>query len=388
MTLGQLGDVSRGRSRHRPRNDPSLYGGKFPFVQTGDVKAAVLHLRTFKQTYNEVGLAQSRLWTVGTVCLTIAANIAETAVLAIPACFPDSIVGITVDTSKADRYFVKYLIDFMRREMASVARGATQDNLSLSKLLEFEFRCPPIETQRRISGVLCALDEFIEAVLEESNGMHAWLDHYFAMSFLAGGEGDRLDEYVKFVRGVEPGSAVYLNTPDESRRPFARVADMATTDLPNTFVPTELLGDARAKPSDILVSFDGTPGRVKIGHEGGFSSGIRRLDIMSDQITPGFLYSLMRSREIQSVISAHSTGTTILHASSAIRELRLPSRATTSAIEKFESVASELLQRYLVRMDQVRLASTMRNVLVPKLVSGDIDVSDVDLVISRRDSAA
>jgi type I restriction enzyme S subunit len=387
-TLVELGDVSRGRSRHRPRNDPSLYGGDIPFVQTGDVKAAVLHLSTFKQTYNEAGLAQSRLWNSGTVCLTIAANIAETAILAIPACFPDSVVGITVDESEADRYFVKYLVDFMRQRMTSVARGATQDNLSLGKLLEFEFLCPPLEVQRRIAGVLRSLDEFIEAAHEECDTLHQWLDHFFEVTFPEEGAGERLDTIVDFVRGVEPGRAAYLASGSESTSPFARVADLATTDLPDTFVPTERLGDAVADPADILVSFDGTPGRVRIGHEGGFSSGIRRLDAASEVVTWGFLYCLMRSREIQAVISAHSTGTTILHATSAIPELRLPASASPAAIKQFERPASRLLHRYLARIDQIRAAAAMREVLLPKLVSGDIDVSDLVIGSPTEDAAA
>lgn len=379
-TLAQLGDVSRGRSRHRPRNDPALYGGDFPFVQTGDVKAAVLHLRTYKQTYNETGLGQSRLWPIGTVCLTIAANIAETAVLAIPACFPDSVVGITVDESEADRYYVKYLVDFMRREMISVARGATQDNLSLSKLLEFRFRCPPLDTQRRIAGVLRSIDEFIEAALAESDVLHGWLDHHFEMSFPGGGDHQgRLDDHVTFVRGVEPGGHAYLDSAGDSAVPFARVADLVDIDLPETFVSEVLLGTAVADLADILVSFDGTPGRVRVGHIGGFSSGIRRLDPTSDWITPGFLYCLMRSREIRSVILAHSTGTTILHASSAIPELMVPSGATPETVRQFEPIASELLRRYVIRVQQVRVAASIRDVLLPKLLPGAIDVSQLDL---------
>lgn len=67
-TLDQLGEVSRGRSKHRPRNDPSLFGGKYPFIQTADVKAANFYITEYDTTYNEKGLAQSRLWNPGTLC--------------------------------------------------------------------------------------------------------------------------------------------------------------------------------------------------------------------------------------------------------------------------------------------------------------------------------
>ena len=160
--LTDLGFVGRGKSRHRPRNDPSLYGGAYPFFQTGDIKAANLYLSDYSQTYNEKGLGQSKLWQPGTLCITIAANIAETAILGIPSCFPDSVVGFVADPAKADVQFIKYSIDTLKLRMQSVSRGTTQDNLSLDKLLAFDLRVPPLPIQRRIGGILSAYDDLIE----------------------------------------------------------------------------------------------------------------------------------------------------------------------------------------------------------------------------------
>src|ERR1700674_896917 len=160
--LDDLGFVGRGKSRHRPRNEASLYGGKYPFFQTGDIKAAHFHLTEYSQTYSEKGLAQSKLWQPGTLCITIAANIAETAILGIPGCFPDSVVGFVADPEKADVRFVKYFIDTLKLQMQSVSRGTTQDNLSVDKLLAFDFRVPPLPVQRRIAGILAAYDELME----------------------------------------------------------------------------------------------------------------------------------------------------------------------------------------------------------------------------------
>lgn len=52
-SLDELGTVSRGRSRHRPRDAAHLYGGQYPFVQTGDVKHAGLYLTEYSQTYSK-----------------------------------------------------------------------------------------------------------------------------------------------------------------------------------------------------------------------------------------------------------------------------------------------------------------------------------------------
>jgi type I restriction enzyme S subunit len=86
-TIDELGSVKRGRSRHRPRDAAHLYGGSYPFIQTGDVKHSDLYIKNYSQTYNEAGLAQSKLWNAGTLCITIAANIADTAILSFEAVF-------------------------------------------------------------------------------------------------------------------------------------------------------------------------------------------------------------------------------------------------------------------------------------------------------------
>ena len=93
VTLPQVGELNRGKSKHRPRNASFLYGGRYPFVQTGDIKQANGLIGHYNQTYSEEGLKQSRLWPASTLCITIAANIADTAILGFDACFPDSVVG-------------------------------------------------------------------------------------------------------------------------------------------------------------------------------------------------------------------------------------------------------------------------------------------------------
>ena len=160
--LDQLGSVSRGRSRHRPRNDPSLYGGEYPFFQTGDIKTANLYLSHYSQTYNEKGLSQSKQWELGTLCITRAANIVDTAILGIRGCFPDSVIGFISDPMKADVRFIKYYIDFIKLDMKQVSHGTTQDNLSVEKLLSFDFVVPEIEEQRKIATVLSVYDDLIE----------------------------------------------------------------------------------------------------------------------------------------------------------------------------------------------------------------------------------
>jgi type I restriction enzyme S subunit len=174
FNLDELGFLGRGKSKHRPRNDPSLYGGKYPFVQTGEVKAANLYVNNFEQTYSDKGLAQSKLWGKDTLVITIAANIAETAILKINACFPDSVVGFIPNDELVDVYFVKYYIDHIKQEMQSISHGTTQDNLSLDKLRTFKLKVPKDRNVvSTVSSTLLNYDNLIEnnnrriAILED-----------------------------------------------------------------------------------------------------------------------------------------------------------------------------------------------------------------------------
>ena len=177
-SFDEIGFIGRGKSRHRPRNAEHLYGGEYPFVQTGDIKAAGFRINDHTQTYNEVGLAQSKLWKEGTLCITIAANIADTAILGMDACFPDSIIGFVADEHKCDVRFVKYFFDIFQARMKSISTGAAQDNLSLEKLLTFKIPTPPLPTQRKIASILSAYDDLIEnnlkriKLLEEKAQLH------------------------------------------------------------------------------------------------------------------------------------------------------------------------------------------------------------------------
>ena len=83
--------------------------------------------------YGDFGLAQSKLWPKGTLCITIAANIAETAFLDFDACFPDSIVGFTPN-EKADSSYVRYFIQSQRLRLWAFAPATAQKNINLDTL--------------------------------------------------------------------------------------------------------------------------------------------------------------------------------------------------------------------------------------------------------------
>ncbi|MDE0224324.1 MAG: restriction endonuclease subunit S [Gammaproteobacteria bacterium] len=153
--LGEIGQLDRGRSRHRPRNDPALLGGPYPLVQTGEVANSKGRIREYSHTYSERGLAQSKLWPAGTLCITIAANIANTGVLEFDACFPDSIVGF-VPGKQATTEYVQFVINRLRNTLDRNAPQLAEKTINLKVLRSLPVPVPPIELQRRFSDLVKA----------------------------------------------------------------------------------------------------------------------------------------------------------------------------------------------------------------------------------------
>ena len=177
LRLPELGELDRGKSKHRPRNDPALYGGAFPFVQTGEVREADRYLRNFEKTYNDAGLAQSRLWPAGTVCITIAANIAETAILAIDACFPDSVVGFLADDDKANRSYVEFFLRTMKADLEAFAPATAQKNINLETLSMVRIPLPPLAEQEEIVAKIEKAMDWLSTVSGEREAASKLLNH-------------------------------------------------------------------------------------------------------------------------------------------------------------------------------------------------------------------
>ena len=151
--LGNLGSLERGRSKHRPRNDPRLFGGSYPFIQTGDVAEADVYIEKHKQTLSEFGLAQSRMFSKGTLCITIAANIGDVAILSYDCCFPDSVVGFTPCKDVESKY-IYYMMSELQKEIEANAPATAQKNINLKILNDIDIIIPSVIEQREIIAIL------------------------------------------------------------------------------------------------------------------------------------------------------------------------------------------------------------------------------------------
>ncbi len=181
--FGNLGTLDRGKSKHRPRNAPELLGGVHPLIQTGDIASSNIYIETYNSTYSDIGLKQSKKWMKGTLCITIAANIAKTGILSFDSCFPDSVVGFLPDTSKTNAIFVHFWMSFFQKILEDNAPESAQKNINLKILRELKVIQPPIQAQDKfaltLEKVVSARQKMLSQLKELENNFQAKLQRAF-----------------------------------------------------------------------------------------------------------------------------------------------------------------------------------------------------------------
>ncbi len=402
-TLDELGKVARGKSKHRPRNDPSLFGGDYPFVQTGDVKHSNFYVTEYSQTYNEKGLAQSKLWEPGTLCITIAANIAETAILGIPACFPDSIIGFIPYKDKADVRFVKYCLETYKLQMQAISQGTTQDNLSLGKLLSIKFRVPElVDTQKKIAAILSTYDDLIEnnnrriALLEQA-AEEIYREWFVRMRF-PGWETAKFDEKVPVGWKIErlADIAVVVDCPhtkkpredEETTNKLLHVwniGDNGRLNLSKTYnISTEdynlWTSRIEVREGDCIITKTGRVGAVAQIPKGIKAALGRNLVGIRLEKYPNFLIQFLLSPHKDfNVANLKSSGVIMesLHVKAIENfKIQLP---TQPLLYSFEQVVGPIRNQIENLTNKNAKLTQTRDLLLSRLISGKLPVDDLDI---------
>jgi type I restriction enzyme, S subunit len=385
--LNELGFVGRGKSRHRPRNAPILFGGEYPFIQTGDVKNADPYISFYSQTYNEKGLAQSKLWDPGTLCITIAANIAETAILKIRACFPDSIVGFIADPCKANVKFIKYYIDMIKFNMQNISHGTTQDNLSLDKLLSFNIPTPPIGDQHKIAHLISTYDDFIENSLRRINMLKEIARSIYNEWFIE----FRFPGHA----GVQMVDSPLGNIPDGWQ--VVTIGDLISLEYGKSLTkkirqpgPYPVVGSGGisgwhnrfiVKGPGVVVGRAGSAGYVHWIHDNFFPiDSAFYVERRIDWVNLYYLYYLLVNSELERLVSGAAVPGINRNAVYGVNVI-LPQKALC---DEFYSHMQPIFELIHDLENTIHVLHKTRDLLLPKLVSGEMDISELDINIEEE----
>jgi type I restriction enzyme S subunit len=392
-SLDELGFVSRGKSKHRPRDAEHLYGGPYPFVQTGDIKHSGLYLTRYTQTYSDAGLAQSKLWPEGTLCITIAANIADTAILAIDACFPDSVIGFIPETDKADVRFIKYMFDaHLKLRYQQFTQGAAQDNLSQKKLLSLKFPVPDIFIQKKIADIISSYDDLIEnnrrriQLLEESARLlyKEWFVHLrfpghehtkITDGVPEGWEKKTLDSIAdinkKSLQSNFQGEIEYLDISSVSLGRVVGSSIINFIDAPSRARRVVAHGDiiwSCVRPNLKSYSLVWRPNNNMI-----VSTGFAVISPRHPYLIP-FIYFFMTSQEYVEYLSNVATGVAYPAVKPTDFKKSVMLVPTESLIRNYSDSCIPIFDLIYCLQQQTKKLAQARDLLLPKLMNGEIEV--------------
>ncbi len=406
-TLDELGYVRRGKSKHRPRDATHLYDGPYPFIQTSDVKNAGLYITEYTQTYSAAGLAQSKLWKAGTLCITIAANIGDTAILSFDACFPDSIVGFIPDSQKTDARYIKYLFGaVMQQRFKKFTQGATQDNLSQEKLLSLKLPvADDVGDQKEIADRIAIYDTLIDVnrrriqLLEESARLlyREWFVYFrfpghekvkIVDGVPKGWERKRLSNIVSFFGGHAFKSSSYQQ---EGKYGIVTIRNVQQgsfiSDCANYLdeTPIGIKKHCFLSDGDILISLTGNVGRVCLVFGTNYLLNQRVAKIEAKNTIPkSFIYWMFDNSIMQKRIENLSYGSAQQNLSPIKLGEQIVIFPPGQLLKVFDEIAGLINTEIIQLLIQNQKLVQARDLLLPRLMSGAIEVSEFDTKIPQE----
>ncbi len=375
----------------------------YKMIRTTNVKSGFIDLSEVKYVTKEVFDKWTRrsVPKKGDVILTREAPLGEVGMLRtnMKVFLGQRLVQYRADPSKLNNKFLLYSLKGrdLQEQIKAFGSGSTVEHMRVPDAKKLTLFLPPLKTQHKIASILSLYDDLIENNNFRINILKKTAKTIFDEWFVkyrfpgheqikmidselgiipAGWQISRLKDFVEFQKGVEPGRKNYKNNYFDGLIKFLRVGDLGNRKS-EIFIEKKFTKEKILNKNDIAITLDGTVGIVKMGLEGCYSTGIRKLIIKKD-INSSYLFFLMQSEHIQNIIKAHAKGTTILHAGQSVKYMNfvLPK---SKILNIFDEIVGEMISEILILQIKNEILRKTRDLLLPKLISGEIDVENLDI---------
>ena len=397
----RLGDVcSRVCSGGTPKStNLSYYGGEIPWLNTKEIDFNRIY--STEKTITESGLSNSSAKWIVPNTVTVAmygATAGKSCIVKVPMTTNQACCNLTINEEVADYEFIYYTLKNDYTTLASLANGGAQQNLNAQIIKDYVLQMPSLADQRRIASILSSLDRKIEL----NNKINADLEEMAQAIFknwFVDFEPFKDGKFVDSELGMIPegwkvgclgdmGAVVCGKTPSKSNSnyyggdiPFIKIPDMHG----NVFVEssedrlTELGSLSQIKklipPYSLMVSCIATVGLVSINTKPSHTNQQINTVIPHNKSALFYLYQYIKNNE-ELLKNMGRGGTTTLNVNtrsfSNIR-LLIPSEI---ALEQFHRVVEGLFKKIELNLHESRTLSTLRDTLLPRLMSGELEVPE------------
>lgn len=357
-------------------------------------------LRRYRLGEGDIILAMDRPW------LEAGLKVATVRASDVPALLVQRVARLRAKPSSCQG-FIQVLVRTpeFREYLRSVTTGSAVPHISAGDISKFRIEVPDVDMQRRIAAVVQAFDELIEInerriELLENLARSLYREWFVHFRFPGHKEATTNDESRRIPSGWErvslsdlvttqygyTATAVdgghgpkYLRGMDINKRSY-----VDWSQVPNCEIEGEKLEKFLLREGDVCVIRMADPGKVGIVEaevEAVFASYLVRLRAKDSRLRPYLLFYFLSSPEYQDWITGSSTGSTRKSASAAVLTEPQMLVPTEDLVSRFESDIAELRRELNLLVDQNAELIATRDLLLPRLVTGQLDISDVDLGI-------
>jgi type I restriction enzyme S subunit len=325
------------------------------------------------------------------------ANVGQLGYLRAACTVNQAICGLRADPAIADPRYVFYALMLERPSLIAKASGAAQQNLNQDLIRNFKIPLPPLETQRKTAVLLSAYDNLIEnnnrrLHLLEEMAQRIYRDWFVDFRY-PGSEGvDVVDSEMGpipdgwFVRPLFQVADVTFGYPFKSPLfdadvglPVIRIRDIPTGQ--SVTLTTETAPETyRVTDGDILIGMDGEfhMGRWSAG-DAWLNQRVARVRTASNGICPYVLFLSLR-RPIADWNQA-IVGTTVAHLGKRHLELIRILTPPVSLAARVSAAFDPIFDMEIAIRKSTRLLRAARDFLLPSLISGELDVADLDIAM-------
>ena len=402
ISIGLLCKVGRGSSP-RPISDPKYFeNGNIPWVKIADATASDKTIYKTKEFVNEYGASFSRFLKKGSLILaTSGVSLGQTKFLGVDACIHDGWLYFDDFSEELDKNFFYYRLLLLSSYLHGQSYGAAIQNVNTGILRSVKLNLPPLPTQRKIATILSAYDDLIENNLKrikllEEKAQLTYEEWFVHMKFPGhetmpinketglpeGWEKVKVRDYVKVIsKGPSlnyDGSGTKFPVLNQS---CIRNGEI---ELDKVLYASELSKNKEEcylKINDILINSmgQGTLGRVSknvsinqkyIIHN--CITFLRAKDIYSQYML--FYYISMHQPYFESIAQGSTGQSTLKKELVSNLEIKVPKN---NLLIEFDSIIEPIWKSIGFLKNQNQLLKEARDILLPRLMTGMIDVEKI-----------
>lgn len=374
---------------------PEFYGGDIPWLRTQEVNFNRIYDTEIKITDEAIKNSSAKMIDENSIIVAMyGATAGRIAINKIPLTTNQACCNISLDDKKADYNFVYYFLKSKFDEILNMATGAAQQNLNAGMLRDFEITAPDLPTQRQIAQILSSLDDKIELNLQMNQTLEAMAQAIFKEWFVnfnfPGFDGELVDGLPKGWRkgklgdvidvkgGTTPSTTVdeywngdyYWTTPKDlsnAQSPVLidterKITDLGVKQISSGVLPKgTLLLSSRAPIGYLAIS------QVPISINQGY------IAIQGKAVSN--LFMLLWLKENMEAVKSKANGSTFQEISKSNFKLIDISIPSVDVLQRFDEVIDPIFRKIVENVYGNLSLTQTRDTLLPKLMSGQIEVS-------------